>query len=155
MNKLKFTHRSNVSGQGLVIVLILLVLIGGGILWLASNKKTMDREARAFGKEVVQRLAVNHDAAFFGEHLGPQAKLEFPPSQQQYVMSKILEMGVPAQPIQIEETVTFESHFFQPRGFFVGHLNYPGQAAVMEFGVSHPVSRWQIDSFNLKWERPR
>ncbi|MDQ2824551.1 MAG: hypothetical protein M3R29_03800 [Verrucomicrobiota bacterium] len=139
----------------MVILIILLTLVGGGVWWLYNNKKTMDREARVFGKEVVQRLAVNHEAAFLAERLSPAARLEFPPSQQANIMSKLQEMGVPAQPTQIEETVTFESHFFQPRGFFVGHLNYPGQAAVMEFGVSHPVSRWQIDSFNLKWERPR
>jgi hypothetical protein len=152
---MKTNCRSNTSGTGLVILIILLALIGGVAWWLFDNKKTMDREARAFARELVQRLAVNHDAAFFAEHLSPQAKLEFPPSRQQFVLSKLQEMGAPAQPIQIEETVTFESYFFQPRGFFVAHLNYPGQMAVMEFGVSHPVSRWQIDSFDLKWERPR
>ena len=147
--------RSNTTGTGLVILIILLALIGGGAWWLFDNKKTMDREARVFAKEVAQRLAINRDAAFFAERLSPQAKLEFPPSQQQYVLAKLQELGVPAQPIQMEETVTFESHFFQPRGFFVAHLNYPGQAGAMEFGVSHPVGRWQIDTFNLRWERPR
>src|ERR1700676_1658269 len=113
---MKTNCRSNTSGTGLVILIILLALIGGGAWWLFDNKKTMDREARAFAKEFAQRLAVNHDAAFFAEHLSPQAKLEFPQSQRDYVMAKLQELGLPAQPIQMEETVTFESHFFQPRG---------------------------------------
>jgi len=143
------------SGQGLVILIILVALVGGGFWYLYNNKRTMDQEARAFAREVVQRLATNHDAAFLAERLGPAARTENPPSQQQMIMMKFTQLGVPAQPVKMDETVTFESHFFMPQGYFVAHMNYPGQAATLEFGVSHPVSRWQIDSFNLKWERPR
>ena len=133
------------SGQGLVVVIILLAIIASGAWWLFNNKKTMDREARAFGREMIQRLTVNHDAAFFANHLGPQAKLDNPPSQQQYVMSELQRLGVPLQPIQIDETVTWESHFFEPRGSFIAHLRYATQTATLQIAVSHPVSRWQLD----------
>ena len=48
---MKTNCRSNTSGTGLVILIILLALIGGGAWWLFDNKKTMDREARAFAKK--------------------------------------------------------------------------------------------------------
>jgi uncharacterized protein HemX len=48
MDKTKIGYRSNRSGQGLVIVIIVLALIGGAVWWLFSNKQTMDKQARAF-----------------------------------------------------------------------------------------------------------
>jgi hypothetical protein len=149
MNKTKIDYRSHASGQGLVVVIILLALIGGGVWWLFSNKQTMNREARAFGKEAVERLVVHHDAAFLGNNLSPQARLENPPSQQQYVISKFQQLGVPAQPIAIDEVVTFESHFFEPKGYFTAHLNYPSGPATLQIAVSHPVGKWQLDNFTF------
>jgi hypothetical protein len=155
MKKLNQRYRSDVSGQGLVVVIIFLALIGGGAWWLYSHKRAMDLEGRAFGKEMIQKLAVQHDVAFLTNNLGPQARLDYPPSQQQYIVSKFNEMGVPAQPISIEENMTWESHFFEPRGFFTAHLNYPGQAATLQIAISHPVSKWQLDNLTMTWDRPR
>jgi hypothetical protein len=61
-------------------------------------------------------------------------------------------MGTPAQPIKIDENVTFESQFFSPRGFFVAHLNYPGQPSTMELAISHPVGKWQVDNLTITWK---
>jgi hypothetical protein len=155
MKQLNQRYRSTVAGQGLVVVIILLALIGGGYWWLNSHKQAMDREGRAFGKEMIQRLAVQHDVNFFASNLGPQAKLDYPPSQQQYILSKFTELGVPAQPIKIEENMTWESHFFEPKGYFTAHLNYPGQGATAQIAISHPVSKWQLDNLTLSWEPPR
>ena len=147
MKNSKLQHRSNASGQGLVIVIILLAIFGCAAWWLLNSKKTMDHDARAFGHELVQRLTVNHDAAFFADHLSPQARVDNPQSEQQYIMSKLQELGVPAQPIRIDENVTWESHFFEPKGFFTAHLNYPTQNATLQISVSHPVGKWQVDTF--------
>ena len=155
MKNSELDRRSNTSGQGLVVVIILLAIIAGGAWWLFNNKQTMDREMRAFGREMIQRLTMNHDAAFFANHLSPQAKLDNPPSQQQYIMSKLQELGVPAQPIQIDENITWESHFFEPRGFFTAHLIYPSQTATLQIAVSHPVSKWQLDNITMTWNQPR
>ena len=149
MKNSELDRRSNTSGQGLVILIILLAIIAGGAWWLFNNKQTMDREARAFGREMIQRLTVNHDAAFFANHLSPQAKVDNPPSKQQYIISKLQELGVPAQPIQIDENITWESYFFEPRGYFTAHLNYPAQGATLQLATSHPVSRWQLDNITF------
>lgn len=149
MKNAKIGCRCDTSGQGLVIVIIVLALIGGGVWWLFSQKNTMDKEARAFGKEAIERLTVQHDLDFFSGHLSPQARLENPPSQQQYIISKFQQLGVPAQPIQIEENVVWESHFFEPKGYFTAHLNYPGGPATVQIATSHPVGKWQLDNFTF------
>ena len=81
--------------------------------------------------------------------------MDYPPSQQQLLVNKLKEMGTPAQPVQIDEKITFESQFFAPKGYFTGHLNYPGQPATMEIAISHPVGKWQIDNLTMTWARPR
>lgn len=149
MKKMKLSSQTKLSGQGLVVVFILLAVIGGGLWYLYSNKATTDREARAFAREAVKRLVVDHDLKYLSDHLGPQAKMDNPPSQQQYMIQRFTQFGVPAQPIQIDENVTWESYFFEPRGYFTAHLNYPAQGATLQLATSHPVSRWQIDNITF------
>ena len=145
------TCRSN--GEGLVIIIILLAVIGGGVWWLYNHKSTLDRDARKFGREVIQKLVVDHDVNFFGQNLGPQARLNYPPSQLQMVQQQFTQLGVPQQPLKIEEQVTFESHFFEPRGYFTAHLMYPSGPVDLQVAVSHPVSKWQVDDMTFSVQR--
>jgi hypothetical protein len=149
MKKNKLSSQTKLSGQGLVVVFILLAVIGAGLWYLYSNKATTDREARVFAREAVKRLVVDHDLKYLSDHLGPQAKLDNPPSQQQYIIQRFTQFGVPTQPIQIDENVTWESYFFEPRGYFTAHLNYPAQGATLQIATSHPVSRWQLDNITF------
>jgi hypothetical protein len=149
MKKLKLSSQTKLSGQGLVIVFILLAVIGAGLWYLYSNKATTDREARDFARDAVKKLTVDHDRQYIETHLGPQAKLDLPPSQRDYMIQRFAQFGVPAQPIQIEENITWESYFFEPRGYFTAHLNYPAQGATLQLATSHPVSRWQIDNITF------
>ena len=145
------SYRNREHAEGLVVVIILVAIIGAGVWWLFSTKKQSEQGARAFGREMIEHLAVQHDQAFFANNLGPQAKLDYPPSQQQYMIGKFRDLGVPAQPIKIDENITFESQFFSPRGFFTAHLNYPGQPATLELAISHPVGKWQVDNLTMTW----
>src|SRR6267378_8473440 len=95
MKKIKLNSRSKLSGQGLVIVIILLAVIGAGLWYLYSNKATTDREARDFAREAVKRLAVDHDRQYLETHLGPQAKLDLPPLQRDYMIQRFTQFGVP------------------------------------------------------------
>src|SRR3954471_1807804 len=103
---MKQQHCRASRGEGLVLLIIVLAVIGCGILWLYSHQKSLDREARAFGREAIQKMAVDHDISFFRDHLGPQGKLDNPPSQQAIIVSTLLAKGVPKQPMNIEEQVT-------------------------------------------------
>ncbi len=154
MKTRKRNCRSN-AGEGLVIIIILLAVIGGGVYWIFDHKKQADHDARAFGKEMIKRLAVDHDLSFFANNLSPQAKLDFPASAQQATIGKFAEMGVPTQPINTEEQVTFESHFFQPKAYFTAHLFYPAAAATLQIAISHPVGKWQLDNMTFTPERAR
>lgn len=145
----KLNRRTKQSGQGLVIVIILFLIVGAGTWWLYNNKWTMERQAKAFGRQMIERLAVHHDLAFFRDHLSPQARMDNPPSQQQLVITRFTEMGVPQQPIKIEESVTFEKTFFKPSGYFTAHLFYPTQEITVQIAISHPVGKWQLDNLTV------
>ncbi len=155
MKKIKLGSRSKLSAQGLVIVIILLAVIGAGLWYLYSNKAATDHEARAFARDAIKRITVDHDLKYFSDHLGPQAKLDNPPSQQQFLIQRFTQLGVPAQPIQIEENITWESVFFEPKGYFTAHLNYPAQPVMLQLATSHPVSRWQIDNLSFSAQPAR
>ena len=51
---MKISPRSKLSGQILVIVIIVLVLLGIAYWWLDSNKRQMMTEGREFGTKVIQ-----------------------------------------------------------------------------------------------------
>jgi hypothetical protein len=143
------------AGDGLVVVIIFLALIGGGIWWLYSHKSAMDKEGRLFGRQMIEALTVKHDKAFFASNLGPQAKLDYPPSAQEALIQQFVQLGAPAQPIKIDENMTWESQFFEPKGYFTAHLNYPARAATMRVAISHPVGKWQLDNMEFAAERER
>ena len=149
------SYRNRARGEGLVVIIVLLAIIGAGVWWLFSTKTQSEKEAHAFGREMIERLTVQHDKTFFANSLGPQAKTDYPKPQQEYLVSKLAELGVPAQPIKIDENITFESKFFSPKGYFTAHLNYPSQPATMELAISHPVGKWQVDNLTVTWNQTR
>jgi hypothetical protein len=153
--KLNSKAQNRTAGDGLVFLIIFLALIGVGIWWLYSHKSAMDKEARHFGRQSVEALTVRYDEAFYSNHLSPQARVDNPPSVVKALLQQFREMGVPAQPIKIDESVTWENQFFEPKGYFTAHLNYPARAATMQVAVSHPVGKWQIDNITFSPQRER
>jgi hypothetical protein len=155
MKMFKAKCQSNTSGEGLVVVIIIVALIAVGAWWLFSTKHTAEKEGREFANEAIQRLTVQHELTFLESRLGPDAKLELSPPLQRNLIETLTHLGVPAQPIQIDGDITFESHFFEPRGFFTAHLNYPARPGTLEIAISHPVGRWQFDSVKLNLQGAR
>ena len=151
--KLKCRSRYNQTGDGLIVLIIFLALIGVGIWWLYSHKAAMDKEGRQFGRDMIEALSVRHDKAFFAAHLSPQAKVDYPPSVQQTTIEAFEQMGVPAQPIKIEENMQWKNQFFEPQGFFTARLNYPARGATIRIAVSHPVGKWQLDNLEFAPDR--
>jgi hypothetical protein len=142
---MKINSRSKLSGQVIVILIIVLGLVGVGFWWLFSNKQEMAKEGKEFAKEAIQRIAVQHDLNFFGSRLSPQARMNYAPSAQQELMNEISKLGAPVGPVDVQGEVEFQSQFFEPRGSFHARINYPARYADMNISVSHPVGRWQID----------
>jgi len=138
--------QSKSSGQIIAIVVILLGLVGVGVWWLNSTKQQMAKEGKAFANEAVQKIVVQHDVNFFGAHLSPQARMNFPVSAQQEFMNEIVQMGAPVGAIDLQGQIEFQSQFFEPHGAFHARINYPVSFADFDVSISHPVGRWQIDT---------
>jgi hypothetical protein len=153
MKKLKMNSRSRSSGQVIVLLIIVLGLVGAGFWWLFSNKEAMAKEGRAFGKEAVQRIFVQHDINFFASYLSPQARVNFPVSAQQEFINEIARHGPPVGAVDVKGDITFQSQFFEPRGSFSGRVNYPAEYAEINLSISHPVGRWQIDDIAFMPQR--
>src|SRR5437016_7032454 len=92
---MKLNTRLRSSGQVVVILVIVLVLLGIGYWWLNSTKQEMAKEGKEFANEAVQKIVAQHDVNFFGSHLSPQARMNFPVSAQQEFMNDIVQMGSP------------------------------------------------------------
>ena len=152
---MKINPGSKLSGQILVILIIVLVLIGIGYWWLDSNKRQMAQEGNQFGKQVIQELIMQHNVKFFADHLSPAMRLQYPPSAQQDLMTQLDKLGTPISPPDVQGDIVFQSHFFEPNGNFHAHINYPTRGADINVAVSHPVGRWQIDEIALNAEPAR
>jgi len=143
---MKLNTRLRSSGQVVVILVIVLVLLGIGYWWLNSTKQEMAKEGKQFANEAVQKIVVQHDVNFFGSHLSPQARMNFPVSAQQEFMNDIVQMGSPVGAIDLQGKIEFQSQFFEPQGAFHARINYPARYADFDVSISHPVGRWQIDT---------
>jgi hypothetical protein len=143
---MKLNTRLRSSGQAVVILVIVLVLLGIGYWWLNSTKQEMAKEGKEFANQAVQKIVVQQDVNFFGSHLSPQARMNFPVSAQQEFMNDIVQMGSPVGAIDLQGQIEFQSQFFEPHGAFHARINYPVSFADFDVSISHPVGRWQIDT---------
>jgi hypothetical protein len=137
------------SGQVIGVLIIVVLVIGIGFWLLFSYRNSTRNEGRAFGRQVIERLAIQHDGNFLASSLGPQAKLDLPPLAQQDLIAKLQQLGTPVGPPNIQGDITFQSQFFEPRGIFSAQLNYPAGGMRIDLAISHPVGRWQIDTIGV------
>jgi hypothetical protein len=143
------THAARQTGQVLGLLITVVLVVGIGFWLLFSYRNSTRNEGRAFGRQVIERLVIHHDANFLAASLGPQAKLDLPPMAQQDVIAKLQQLGAPVGPLDVQGDIYFQSQFFEPRGNFYAQLNYPTGAMRMDLAISHPVGRWQIDTIGL------
>ena len=147
---MKLSSRTKFSGEGLLPVVIVLLLIVVGIWWyLQSTKSATEREGIRYGHEVIDRLVLKHDRSLLDQNLDAQAKLEMPPSQRDYLIQRFGQLGAPSPPIKIDDNVSFDSYFFHAHGIFTATLNYPGQAATLQVATSQGETKWLINNITL------
>jgi hypothetical protein len=153
MKRFKLSSKRNSSGQVVVLLIIVLALLGGAWWWLNSTKQNAAKEGTDFAREVVQKIAVQHDANFFNTRLSPQARVNFPASAQQEFMGEIVRLGAPVRPPDVQGKIEFNSQFFEPHGSFHSRIYYAARYADMDLTISHPVGRWQIDEISFLPQR--
>ena len=156
MKKLKLNSKRKSSGQVIVLVISVLVLLGVDYWWLASTRQEMAREGNQFANELAQKIVGQRDLNFFVSHLSPEERKNFAaPTAQQEFMDEIARHGTPVGPINLEGKIEFQSQFFEPHGSFHARINYPAEYAEFNFTISHPVGRWQIDDIAFMAQQPR
>jgi hypothetical protein len=151
---MKLNSRSKLAGQGLVLVIIVLAILVGIWWYLHSTKTSTERDAIQYGHDVINRLVINHDRSVLDNDLAPQAKMEMPPSQRDYVIQRFAQFGTPSQPIQIEDNVSFDTSFgglisANPHGIFTAHLNYPAQPVTLQLATSQGATKWLIENITI------
>ena len=151
---MKLSSRFKASGQAFVIIFIILAICGGILWYLHSTNAATEKDGIRYGHEVIDRLVVKHDRSLLETDLAPQAKMEMPPSQRDYVIQRFSQFGVPQQPIQIEDNVSFDTSFYglikaNPHGIFTAHLNYPGQGVTVQLATSQGATKWLIENITI------
>ena len=141
------------EASGLIVLIILVCVVGAGLGYLYSHKKQAQNEGRAFARQVVERLALQHDVGFFAANLSGQARAEYPQSQQLLIITNLTQLGAPAQPIKIDGDIQFESGFFEPRGIFRATLNCPGRQGFIDLAISRTTGQWEIDNVTVSGGR--
>src|SRR5258707_12148471 len=86
---MKLNTRLRSSGQVVVILVIVLVLLGVGYWWLNSTKQEMAKGGKEFANGALKKIVVQHGINFFGSHLSPQARMNFAVSAQPEFMNQI------------------------------------------------------------------
>ena len=151
---MKLSSRSKLSGQGLVVILILVAILVGLWWYLHSTKASTEQDAIRYGHDVIDRLVNKHDRSILDSDLAAQAKMEMPPSQRDYVIQRFIQFGAPTQPIQIEDNVAFDPVLWgiistNPHGIFTAHLNYPAQSVTLQLATSQGTTKWLIENITI------
>jgi hypothetical protein len=152
---MRLARTAGIKGEGGVALLVIVLLILGGIVWwLYSSRQDAEKNARIFATEVAKRVAVNYDEKYLHVNLSPDGQKTYLRSTRDRLLDRLRELGVPAQPIEVEGEVTFTSYFFDPRGRFQAQLKYPTTSAQLDLDISRGMTVWQVDTINLPWNPP-
>ena len=139
------------GGEGIVLVLIILAILGGGCWYLFTIRRNVEKEAWDYARQVADHIVLQHDARFVDLNLSPRAQVDMPPSSRERIFTKLRELGAPDKRMALSGNVRFSSYFFEPKGYFRAQINFPGTLAKLDMAVSPSHGPWQIDSLNLIW----
>jgi hypothetical protein len=152
---MRLARTARIKGEGGVALLVIVLLLLSGIVWwLYSSRQDAEKNARIFATEITKRVAISYDEKFLHVHLSPEAQITYLKSWRDRLLDRLRELGVPAQPIDVQGDVAFTSYFFDPKGTFRAQLNYPTTSAQLELSISRGMTVWQVDMINLTWNPP-
>jgi hypothetical protein len=152
---MRLARTARIKGEGgIALLVIVLLLLSGIVWWLYSSRQDAEKNAHIFATEVTKRVAISYDEKFLHVHLSPEAQIQYMKSWRDRLLDRLRDLGVPAQPIDVQGDVAFTSYFFDPKGTFRAQLNYPTTSAQLDLGISRGMTVWQVDSINLTWNPP-
>ena len=150
---MKLAQQTRIKAEGLGIWIVVVAILGGAVWFVLSSRTEGDKNGRAFANEVIQKVAVEYDEKYLEERLSPAARTQYLPYWRSRLFQYLRGFGPPAKPPETKGTVSFTSHFYDPRGTFRTDLTYAHTTAYLELTVSKE-RRWQIDEINLVWNPP-
>ncbi len=139
------------KGEGLVLVIVMLAILGGAGWYLYSSRHNSEKEGWAYAREIAEHIALQRDARFIDLNLSSRAEVEMPPSFRERILTHLGELGAPNKRINITGKVTFSSYFFEPHGSFRAEINFPARPVYLDISISPSRGPWQIDALNLTW----
>jgi hypothetical protein len=140
------------GGEGFVLVLVILAVLGGLAWYLYTARHNTEKEGWAFAHEVADHIALQKDSRWVDANVSSQAQLDMPPSFRERIFVKLNELGAPDRNIKLDGHVTFGSYFFDARGFFRAQVGFPGGPAYLDMTISPSHGPWQIEALNLTWD---
>jgi hypothetical protein len=138
-------------GESLLLIIVIIGILGGVCWYLFSSRRSSEKEAWAYAREVAENIALQRDAHFIDLNLSSQAQVEVPPSFRERILTKLAELGIPDNRINLTGKVTFSSYFFEPHGSFRAEVNTPMTPVYLDMSISPSHGPWQIDALNLTW----
>lgn len=151
---MRLAQHSRVKAEGLAIWLILLAILGGAVWFVYSSRTDGQKNARKFADEVIQKVVVEYDEKFLDLRLSTPARANYSAMWRAKMFRYLREFGQLSKPVETTGTVSFTSHFYDPRGMFQSKLTYPTMTARFEVIVSRSMTNWQIDQIDLIWNPP-
>ena len=150
----KLKPQSGESGSALLFVIILIMVIAGGWYGLSTLRSNSEIEGKQFARDVIERIAVQHDGKYLHSVVAADRRIAFPPATEQGFIDGFTKLGAPDRNFSVDGDLTFESYFFSPHGTFKSILTYPDRHATILVTVAKPRGYWVLTDLAITWERP-
>lgn len=151
---IQFSSRQKEGGSAIVFVIILIAIIAGGWYALSSMRRNSEVEGRQFAREVIERVAIQHDGRYLHSIVAADRRIAFPPATEQGFIDQFSKLGAPDRNFSADGNFVFENHFFSPQGNFKTILTYPDRHATMYLTIAKSSGFWVLRDLGVTWERP-
>lgn len=146
-------HGSRESGNVAFLVIVALIIVGAGyFVW--DSRAHMESDAHRFAHEVIERVAVQHDAAYLHSIIAAAARINFPSGVEADEMRYFVGFGKAEPTFNVTGKVEYDDYFYKPHGRMQSILTYPDRHATISVDVLQVEGRWRIKGLYLTWEKP-
>jgi hypothetical protein len=151
---IRLATRQNEKGSAVVFVIILIAVVAGGWYALSTMRRNSEVEGRQFAREVMERVAIQHDGRYLHSIVAADRRIAFPPATEQGFIDQFSKLGAPDRNFKVDGNLVFESYFFSPQGTFQSILTYPDRHATMYVSIAKSSGYWVLRDLGVTWERP-